>query len=44
MGFFSDPVVWGSIASVGIAIGIFVFLAFKIKALMAKDAERHKQR
>ena len=40
---FSDPVVWGSILSVIIAIVIFVFLAFKIKALMNKDAESHKR-
>ncbi len=40
----SDPVVWGSILAVVIAIAIFVFLVFKIKALMDKDAESHKQR
>ena len=40
---FSDPVVWGSIASVGVAIAIFVFLVIKIKALMAKDADNRKQ-
>jgi len=41
---FSDPVAWGSILGVIVAIGIFVFLVFKIKALMAKDAESHKQK
>ncbi len=40
---FSDPVVWGSVLSVIIAIVIFVFLAFKIKSLMDKDTESHKQ-
>ncbi len=40
---FSDPVVWGSILAVVIAIGIAVFLGFKVKSLMAKDAESHKQ-
>jgi len=40
---FSDPVAWGSILAVIIAIAIFVFLIFKIKALMAKDAESRKQ-
>ncbi len=41
---FSDPVVWGSILAVVIAIVIFVFLIFKIKTLMARDAEGHKQK
>ena len=40
---FSDPVVWGSILSVILAIVVFVFLAFKIKALMDKDAGGRKQ-
>ena len=37
-----DAVFWGSIISVLIAIVIFVFLVFKVKALMNKDAEAHK--
>ncbi len=41
---FNDPVVWGSILSVVIAVVIFVFLAFKIKSLMDKDAGSHKQK
>ncbi len=36
-----DAVFWGSIASVVIAVVIFVFLVFKVKALMRKDAESH---
>jgi len=39
----SDPVVWGSIVAVGIAAVIFVFLLFKMKALMDKDAAAHKK-
>ncbi len=39
----SDPVVWGSIVAVGIAVAIFVFLMFKMKALMEKDAQAHKK-
>jgi len=39
----TDPVVWGSIVAVGICVVIFVFLLFKIKALMDKDAEAHKE-
>ena len=39
----TDPVVWGSIASVGIAVVIFVFLLFKIKALMKRDAQGHQK-
>jgi uncharacterized membrane protein YkvI len=38
-----DAVFWGSIISVVIATVIFIFLGFKIKALMDKDAESHKQ-
>ena len=38
-----DPVVWGSILTVVIAVVIVVFLAFKVKALIKKDAEAHKQ-
>ena len=37
-----DAVFWGSIIAVVIAIAIFVFLIFKVKALMNKDAEAHK--
>ena len=37
-----DAVFWGSIISVVIAVVVFVFLVFKIKALMKKDAEAHK--
>lgn len=37
-----DAVFWGSIISVVIAVVIFVFLVFKVKALMNKDAEAHK--
>ena len=37
-----DAVFWGSIISVVIAVVIFVFLIFKVKALMNKDAEAHK--
>ena len=40
---FNDPVAWGSVLAVIVAIAIFVFLLFKIKALMARDAENHKQ-
>lgn len=39
----SDPVVWGSIVAVGIAVVIFVFLLFKMKALMERDARAHKK-
>ncbi len=39
----TDPVVWGSIGGVVICIIIVVFLAFKIKTLIAKDAEAHKK-
>lgn len=37
-----DAVFWGSIISVAIAVVIFVYLIFKVKALMDKDAESHK--
>jgi hypothetical protein len=37
-----DAVFWGSIISVAIAVAIFVFLAFKVKALMDKDVKSHK--
>lgn len=36
-----DAVFWGSIATVVLAIVIFVFLSFKIKSLMKSDAEKH---
>lgn len=38
-----DPVMLMSILMVVIAIVIIVFLAFKVKTLMAKDAEAHKR-
>jgi len=38
-----DAVFWGSIISVAIAAVIFVFLAFKVKVLMDRDAESHKR-
>jgi len=38
-----DAVAIGSIVAVVISVVIVVFLAFKIKALMKKDAESHKQ-
>ena len=37
-----DLVAWMSILMVVVAIVIVVFLAFKVKALMKKDAEAHK--
>jgi hypothetical protein len=39
----SDPVVWGSIAAVAICVIIVVFLGFKIRTLINKDAEAHKK-
>ena len=38
-----DSVVIGSIAAVVISLVIIVYLVFKIKALMDKDAEAHKK-
>jgi hypothetical protein len=38
-----DPVMWMSILMVIIAIVIVVFLAFKVRTLMAKDAEAHRR-
>ncbi len=38
-----DAVAIGSIVAVVISVVIVVFLAFKVKALMKKDAESHKQ-
>jgi len=37
-----DAVFWGSIASVVIAIVVFVYLIFKVKALMNKDEAAKK--
>ena len=37
-----DPVAWGSIVAVAISVIIVVFLVFKIKALVNRDAEAHK--
>ena len=39
-----DPVALLSVLMVVIAIAIVVFLAFKVKALMTRDAEAHKNR
>ena len=38
-----DAVAIGSIVAVVISVVIVVFLAFKVKALMKKDAESHEQ-
>jgi prolipoprotein diacylglyceryltransferase len=38
-----DPVMWLSILMVIIAIIIIIFLAFKVKALMDKDADAHRK-
>ncbi len=38
-----DAVVWGSALTVVLATVIVVFLAFKAKSLMNKDAESHKK-
>lgn len=38
-----DPVVWGSLASVLIAVIIVIYLAFKVKALINRDAASHKK-
>lgn len=35
-----DAVFWGSIASVAIALTIFIFLMFKIKSLMDRDSHK----
>jgi hypothetical protein len=37
-----DAVFWGSIITVVIAVVIVIFLGFKVKALINKDAEAHK--
>ncbi len=39
-----DPVAWLSILMVIVAIVIFVFLSFKISALIKQDAASHKDR
>jgi len=39
-----DAVFWGSVISIGIAVVIFVYLVFKVKALMDKDAQSHDNR
>jgi hypothetical protein len=38
-----DAVAIGSIVAVVISVVIVVFLAFKVKALMKKDADSHRQ-
>ncbi len=48
MSFFSnmtnwDPVMWMSILMVILAVVIIIFLGFKVKALMEKDAEAHQR-
>ena len=37
-----DPVAWVSILMVVIAVIIVVFLAFKVRSLMKRDAEAHQ--
>ncbi len=37
-----DAVVWGSAITVVLATVIVVYLAFKVKSLMNKDADSHK--
>ncbi len=37
-----DAVVWGSALTVAISTIIVVYLAFKVKGLMNKDADSHK--
>jgi len=37
-----DPVAWMSVLMVVIAVIIVVFLSLKVKALMNRDAEEHK--
>ena len=39
-----DPVLWMSILMVILAIVIIVFLAFKVRALMSRDAKAHESR
>jgi len=38
-----DPVMWMSILMVIIAIIIIIYLGFKVKALMNRDAEAHNK-
>ena len=38
----SDPVVWGSFAAVVASVVILGFLLYKVKTLMDKDSESHK--
>ena len=38
-----DPVAWMSILMVVIAVVIVVFLSFKVKNLMNRDAEGHQK-
>lgn len=37
-----DPVVWGSILAVVISVVILGFLVYKVKNLIEKDAQAHK--
>lgn len=37
-----DPVAWMSVLMVAISVVIVVFLYFKVKALIKRDAEAHK--
>jgi len=37
-----DPVMWMSILMVIVAVVIIIFLGFKVKALMDKDAQAHR--
>ncbi len=39
----SDPVVWGSIGAVAFCVIIVIFLGFKVKGLIARDAEAHRK-
>ena len=39
----SDPVVWGSIATVAGSVVVVVYLVFKMKALINRDSEARKQ-
>lgn len=37
-----DPVAWMSILMVVLAVAIVVFLGYKVRELMKRDAEAHK--
>lgn len=37
----ADWVFWGSVGALAVTVVIIGYLAFKIKALMVRDAERH---